>query len=251
MTFVDFIWGAPRYRATALGHPGAVVALSILFMAAGPLIAAGVLWQLPLIVGPSHPFAFNPGHPPGTSLLMLAALVSQISIVVLVLLAAWFPGAFGSLLLKKPEEGWGACLHALGVMAVLVAVLNAVAFTVARPEVERDLAQMLRMVHADGLPVIALAIGLGAPLSEELLFRGYMISGMAATRIGFWPSALVTTLLWTGLHSTYTWVGLTEVFCIGVYFSWVLWRTGSLLPGLVCHAVYNSGLLILFRFWPF
>lgn len=251
MTFTDFIWGAPRYRATASGHPAAVLLLSVLFMVAGQLVAAAVLWQVPLLVGPSHPYAFNPGHVPGASLMMLAALVSQIAIIALVALVAGWQGTFAALKLHKPEDGWHACLHALVAMAILVAVLNAIAFTVARSEVERDLAQMLRMVHAEGFLVIALAIGLGAPLSEELLFRGYMTSGLAPTRMGFWSAALLATLLWSGLHINYTWVGLIEVFCIGVYFSWVLWRTGSLLPCLFCHAVYNTGLLILLRFWPF
>lgn len=250
MTFRDFISGPPRYRTTPVGHPASVIVLSILFMVAGQLVAAAVLAQVPLLVHPSHPYAFNPGHVPGMSLLMLAALVSQISILVFVALAARWQRATGALKLHKPEEGWRVCVHALVLMAMLVAVLNAVAFTVARSEVERDLAQMLRMVHAGGLPIILLAIGLGAPLSEELLFRGYMTSGLAATRMRFWRAALLATLLWSALHISYTWVGLIEVFCIGVYFSWVLWRTGSLLPSLFCHAVYNTGLLIVLRFWP-
>jgi membrane protease YdiL (CAAX protease family) len=43
-------------------------------------------------------------------------------------------------------------------------------------------------------------------------------------------------------------VGLAEVFLIGLYFSWLLWKTGSLLPALFCHALYNSGLMLVLRF---
>ena len=42
------------------------------------------------------------------------------------------------------------------------------------------------------------------------------------------------------MHAGYSLVGILEVFLIGMFFSWLLWRTGSLRVAIVCHAVYNS-----------
>ena len=38
-----------------------------------------------------------------------------------------------------------------------------------------------------------LVVGIGAPLSEELLFRGFLLSALAGSRVGFWGGALITT----------------------------------------------------------
>jgi membrane protease YdiL (CAAX protease family) len=43
----------------------------------------------------------------------------------------------------------------------------------------------------------------------------------------------------------YSLAGVIEVFLIGIYFSWLLWRTGSLRVALFCHALYNSLIVLV------
>jgi len=93
-----------------------------------------------------------------------------------------------------------------------------------------------------------LVVGIGAPLSEELLFRGFLLSALAKTRLGFAGAALISTTLWTALHAGYSLVGIVEVFTIGLFFSWMLWRTGSLRVPIFCHALYNSLIVCMLRF---
>ena len=95
-----------------------------------------------------------------------------------------------------------------------------------------------------------LVVGIGAPLSEELLFRGFLLSSLARSRIGFWPGALITTGLWTALHAGYSTAGIAEVFLIGMFFSWLLWRTGSLRVPIFCHALYNSLIVLVLWYVP-
>ena len=93
-------------------------------------------------------------------------------------------------------------------------------------------------------------VGIGAPLSEELLFRGFLLSALACTRFGFLGAALISTALWTSLHASYTLLGIAEVFMIGLFFSWLLWRTGSLWVAISCHALYNSLIVVVLRYVP-
>ena len=44
--------------------------------------------------------------------------------------------------------------------------------------------------------------------------------------------------------------GIAEVFLIGLLFSWLLWRTGSLRVALFCHALYNSLIVLVLRHVP-
>ena len=74
-----------------------------------------------------------------------------------------------------------------------------------------------------------LVVGVGAPLSEELLFRGFLLSALAA--LAGWASGAER---WSrracGQPCTPAIrpAGIVEVFLIGLFFSWLLWRTGSL-----------------------
>jgi len=98
--------------------------------------------------------------------------------------------------------------------------------------------------------VFALALVVGAPVSEEILFRGFLLSALAQSRLGFFGAAMVTTLAWTILHAGYSGIGLIEVFLAGLLFSWLLWRTGSLWVPLVCHGIYNGVVTIAILVLP-
>ena len=71
---------------------------------------------------------------------------------------------------------------------------------------------------------------------------------LAARLLGRRP--LISTALWTALHAGYSAVGIVEVFLIGLFFSWLLWRTGSLRVAIFCHALYNSLIVLVLRYVP-
>ncbi len=87
-----------------------------------------------------------------------------------------------------------------------------------------------------GTVVIAVVL---APLWEEFTFRGFLLSALAKTRLGFWGAALTANILWTALHGTYSWAGIASVFVAGLILSWLVWRTGSIKPAIVTHAIGN------------
>ena len=78
-----------------------------------------------------------------------------------------------------------------------------------------DLRPFVELVRGPDWMLAAAVIGIGAPLSEELLFRGFLLSALAKSRLGFWGAALIATALWTSLHIGYTVVGILEVSIIG------------------------------------
>jgi membrane protease YdiL (CAAX protease family) len=95
---------------------------------------------------------------------------------------------------------------------------------------------------------------IGAPLSEEILFRGYgfnaLRGSMRSERGGLIVAYGVSTLLFTLPHAlgvTQGTIGLlVPLFLIGLALAYLMHRTGSLLPCVIAHAVNNSvGLLAL------
>ena len=103
-----------------------------------------------------------------------------------------------------------------------------------------DLKVFKEMLSGNTALLALLVIGVGAPLSEELLFRGFLFSGLAKSRLGLIGTSILTAVLWTALHFGYSVFGLIEVLAIGLYFSWLLVKTGSLWVTIFCHAVYNT-----------
>jgi len=166
----------------------------------------------------------------------------QIGLVLLTVLAAGFfsSNRAETLSLRRPRGGWGVLVWALVPMFVVTGFWTAMLMWW-RPEVViNDLRAFKEMLQGPTAIPALVVIGIGAPLSEELLFRGFLFSGLAKSRLGVIGTALLTSLLWAALHYGYSLFGLIEVMGIGLYFSWLLLRTGSTWVTIFCHAVYNT-----------
>jgi len=77
-----------------------------------------------------------------------------------------------------------------------------------------------------------------APLVEELAFRGLLYLGLRQ-RIGPLAAGVLSATLFAGLHF-YTVPGMLVTLWSGLVWAWTLERTGSLWPGVVAHAAYNT-----------
>jgi hypothetical protein len=98
---------------------------------------------------------------------------------------------------------------------------------------------------------VALAAVILAPLWEELTFRGFLLSALAKSRLGYWPAAAISSGLWTLLHWGYSWPGLVSVFLAGIGLSWIMKRTGSMAAVVIAHSVINAfSLVIVYHFAP-
>ena len=208
-------------------------------------IAMAVVLNLDLAVAPAQ-------LPP--TLILGGLYAQQIAMIVFTIL---FAGFFATnraemLALRAPRGGWGVLVLSLIPMFAITGLWTALLMWLLPDVVIGDLRPFSELLQGELAIFALIAIGIGAPLSEELLFRGFLFSGLAKTRLAFVGTALLTTLLWTGLHAGYSIFGLIEVFAIGLYLSWLLVRTGSLWAPIFCHAVYNTviGLVLYFVTLP-
>jgi sodium transport system permease protein len=99
-----------------------------------------------------------------------------------------------------------------------------------------------RLLMLDDKPVplweVWLLIAITPALCEETLFRGLILSGFR--RLGKWPAILATAFLFGVAHASI--YRLLPTFALGVLFGLVVWRTRSIVPGMICHAL-NNGLM--------
>ena len=92
---------------------------------------------------------------------------------------------------------------------------------------------------AQVLPLMWLALVVGAPLAEEIFFRGFLLKGLLHSRLGPTGAIVVTSAVWSGFHLQYDLYGITIIFLTGLVFGFSRLRTGSLYPAIAMHALMN------------
>lgn len=257
MTLREFLVGRPAYAPLTepklyVGGPIAVTTVILSQLAAGYAFLALGFSAADLAAPADVTPASGPAPAPSgiTHGQLLIVLISQAFMIALTLSAAYASQKGTSLRLGEPEGGRRAYLWAIVAMIPLLAVMNG-AFYVLNPDAYlNDFRQFLATVRSPWPVIALLAICIGAPLSEELLFRGYLLTSATTTRMPFWVAAIIVNLAWTALHVQYSWIGMVEVFVIGLYLCWLTWRTGSLRVPLACHAAYNTSLFLIMRLAP-
>ena len=89
------------------------------------------------------------------------------------------------------------------------------------------------------------SIAIGAPLAEELVFRGQLFSALTQTRLGLTGATLVTAALWALLHVSEPWLSIGLIFIMGLALGWLMYRFGSLWVAIACHGGWNLAYALL------
>ena len=101
-----------------------------------------------------------------------------------------------------------------------------------------------------------LAIGLLAPLSEEIVLRGAVLRSLLSKplfanrseRVNVWTAISISALFFALIHMNPA--QMPHAFVIGLLLGWMYWRTGSILPGVAYHWANNSIAYILYNIYP-
>ena len=115
--------------------------------------------------------------------------------------------------------------------------------------------------HLMSTPWGYLAVGILAPLAEEMVFRGALLRTLLTLFerptilfqsmprwMRVWLPILLSALVFGSIHGNLA-QGI-HAMLIGVLLGWLYWRSGSIVPGLVFHWVNNSVAYACVRIWP-
>jgi uncharacterized protein len=160
------------------------------------------------------------------------------------------------LALRLPNLGWlgwpfviGGFLIAMYAVVILIVVVFQIDLnqfqmgpdgdSEAQDLVRQGMAEMAKEPMLYWFAVIAVVVG--APLGEELIFRGYMFSFLSRTRLGLTGATLLTSASWALIHKgTAPWFLVGVLFVMGIALSCLLIRFGSLWVTMLCHAAWNA-----------
>lgn len=84
-----------------------------------------------------------------------------------------------------------------------------------------------------------IALYVGAPVTEEFFFRGFLFVGIQRSRLGPVGAIIITTVLFAAIHVQYDLQGIVMVSAASVFFGAVRHKTNSLLLCMVLHSIMN------------
>jgi len=228
---------APAARTDALPPPwGFWVTLGWAVLAFGigaSVITAAVVWfhwgRLDRVLDVQD----DPWFP----LQLIAINAVQIVVVAAAARAAGWPAA-DYLGLNRPHRR--DVVHGVAAVIVLLVILEVLTHLLGRASVTPFQTDSYRAASQAGtLPLLWLAFVVAAPLGEEIVFRGFVFRGWAASPLGVVGTIVVTSSVFAIAHTQYDWFGTFQTFCMGALFGWLRWRSGSTTVTIMLHMVIN------------
>lgn len=143
------------------------------------------------------------------------------------------------------DTGWGVLTGFAGLMLAGVAALVTRIFV---PDLSSSAADAAEELEASAgrpsLVVFALVVMVGAPIVEELFFRGLMFAALRKRGVGAVLTIVITGVVFAGFH--FEPLRFFVLLPTGLLLGWVRWKTGSTGAAMVAHGTVNApGALLL------
>lgn len=171
----------------------------------------------------------------------------------LALLTALLPAALLRLLTHEPLAlfGWGQAprprqvlIGAVGGVAMMALCLGMIAMLDGLRFAAPTLPALSLLGYGAAYVTIFILVG----IAEEGMLRGYALIQLARA-IGFWPAAILTSLIFVALHlghSNETAIGLAQVGAFGLLMALSVRKTGRIWFALGFHAAWDFAETFLF-----
>ncbi|HEY7309329.1 MAG TPA: ABC transporter permease subunit/CPBP intramembrane protease [Gemmataceae bacterium] len=234
----------PRERSDAATPAAALLCAALLFPSS--FVASALL----AVLG---------GHSLTEALLGMAA-ANVLLFVGYPLVAAWWGRLRFSSALRLARPSWQAWAAALLLglclwpwVHELTLLMRALGFASLREGNLERVRDMLEQWRTLSPLLIVVAVAVVPAVVEELFFRGYLQSallGVLRPRSAVLSSAALFALFHVILGSVLAVERFVPSLLLGVLLGWMCWRTGSVWPGMVLHALHNGCVALLGYYQP-
>jgi uncharacterized protein len=154
---------------------------------------------------------------------------------------------------RRTGEGWLAYLAldvlprgravaiAAAGLALLIAAADGLDFALRGAFVfQRFELDIHRSALAEGaLLPLWIAILAAAPVSEEIVFRGFLFRGLVRKPHHALPGIIAISIAFAALHIQYDWIGVSTIFAFSLLLGFVRLVSGSTLLTILLHMLWN------------
>lgn len=143
------------------------------------------------------------------------------------------------------DTGWGVLTGFAGLLLAGVAALITQLFV---PDVTSAAAEAAGELQEEAgrlsIMMFALLVMVGAPIVEEIFFRGILFAALRKRGINAVVTIVLTGVVFAGFHFEPT--RFFVLLPTGLLLGWVRWKTGSTGSSMVAHGVVNApGAIVL------
>ena len=213
------------------------IVVQIIMMYAGAGIWAG-------IKGEGYQATLLAANTGGNAILTaLVSVFSSVITLVIFLKTKWTPLTRGYLL-SKP---WGTllwvALFSLGTIIPLSFLYEQLGI-----EMDENTQQIITSMMKE--PWGYVAVGILAPLAEEVVFRGAILRTLLGimSKKNHWVAIMISAAIFGVVHANLA--QFINALLMGLLLGWMYYRTGSLVPGILLHWVNNTMAYVLANIMP-
>lgn len=135
---------------------------------------------------------------------------------------------------------WRMLGAGVGGLVLLLLTWEVISHFAGRESSPGFMVDVLKTAESDNaLWLLVIAFCVAAPLSEELLARGFLYRGWSESFLRPFGAILLSSAVWTAMHMQYNWYFLAQVFSIGLLFGYLRYRSNSLWLTVVLHGINN------------
>ena len=213
------------------------IVVQIIMMYAGAGIWAG-------IKGEGYQATLQSASTGGNAILTaLVQVFSSVITLIIFLKTKWTP-LTRSYLLSKPWDTllWVA-LFSLGTIIPLSFLYEQLGI-----EMDENTQQIFTSLMKE--PWGYVAIGILAPLAEEVVFRGAILRTLLGimSKKNHWVAIMISAAIFGVVHANLA--QFVNALLMGLLLGWMYYRTGSLVPGILLHWVNNTMAYVLANIIP-
>lgn len=213
------------------------IVVQIIMMYAGAGIWAG-------IKGEGYQATLQAASTGGNAILTaLVSVFSSVITLIIFLKTKWTPLTRGYLL-SKP---WGTllwvALFSLGTIIPLSFLYEQLGI-----EMDENTQQIITSMMKE--PWGYVAVGILAPLAEEVVFRGAILRTLLGimSKKNHWVAIMISAAIFGIVHANLA--QFINALLMGLLLGWMYYRTGSLVPGILLHWVNNTMAYVLANIMP-
>lgn len=136
-------------------------------------------------------------------------------------------------------------LQWLAVMVLIIIIMEVI-----NTLFDRATPDFITQLHANtnNFVLLWIAIIIGAPIFEELLFRGFIFEGLLHSPVGLIGATLIPAASWAIIHFQYGWYEIITIFLIGIILSIAKYITKSLYIPIAMHMLMNLTASVMMEF---
>lgn len=176
-------------------------------------------------------------------LLVLTSVFSNVVTLLLFLRVKWTPLTRDYLLSKPWLQLLWVALFALGAIIPLTFLYEKLGI-----EMDSNTEQLFNSLLKE--PWGYVAVGILAPLAEEIVFRGAVLRTLLdmMSKKNHWVAIMISAAIFGAVHGNSA--QLVNALVMGLILGWMYYRTKSLVPGILLHWVNNTLAYVLTNVFP-